>query len=139
MRAGRTTEQAGFSLVETLVAGVILSASVLTLAAIGTNALRDTRFNRHYEVAASLIETQLNLIDYMGIDEFVKVDQTEGVFEQYEPPYRWEVSTEYQDIDDLYLVTITVSWMEGSRPHKVTAQTMLNGTGRTVVPEATQP
>jgi hypothetical protein len=138
MRASGMTTRAGFSLVETLVAGVILSGSVLALGAISTNAVSDIRLNRHCEVAVSLIEMQLTLIDHMGIDQFLKADQTEGVFEQFEPGYQWKVSTEYQDIDDLYLVTITITWMEGSRTRQVTAQTMLDGTGSAALPETTE-
>jgi type II secretory pathway pseudopilin PulG len=121
------TRQPGFSLVETLVASIILSSAVLTLGAIGTNALSDTRLNRHREVAARLLDRQLHMIDYAGIDEFIEMGQTEGVIEEFEPGYRWEVTTEYQETDNLYLVTITMTWLEGRRPHDLTVQTMLNG------------
>jgi Tfp pilus assembly protein PilV len=117
----------GFNLVEALVATMILSGAVLTLGAIGTNALSSTRLHRHYEVAASVIDKQLSLIDYMGIDAFLQAGQTEGIEEDFEPPYQWTVATEYQGTDDLYLVTITVTWLEGIRPYSVTAQTMLDG------------
>ena len=119
----------GFNLVEALVATMILSGAVLTLGAISTNALSGTRLHRHYEGAAALIDKQLSLIDYMGIEAFIEAGQTEGIVEELEPAYRWSVTTEYQGIDSLYLVTITVSWLEGSRPYSVTAQTMLDGAG----------
>jgi Zn-dependent alcohol dehydrogenase len=125
----RGTKHGGFNLVEALVATVILSSAVLTLGAIGTNALSGTRLHRHYEVAAALIDKQLSLIDYMGIDQFIQTGQMEGIVEELEPGYAWSVTTEYQNVDSLYLVEITVSWLEGSRPYRVTAQTMLNGTG----------
>jgi len=129
MNQAHATSRDGFNLIETMVASIILSAAVLTVGAISTNALTDTRLNRHHEVAASVIERQLTLIDYTGIDQFIETDQTEGFFEQAEPGYRWEVTTEYQGTDNLYLVTITVTWMERSRPYNLTIQTMLNGTG----------
>lgn len=116
----------GFSLVETLVASVILSGAVLTIGAISTVAVRGTGLNRRYETAAALLDKQLNMIDYMGIDEFIDLGHMEGVFEGYED-YHWEVITEYQDIDSLYLVTITVSWVEGNRPYSITVDTMLDG------------
>ncbi|MBN1506733.1 MAG: hypothetical protein JW955_07800 [Sedimentisphaerales bacterium] len=128
MTAQRRARQTGFNLVETLVASVILSGSVLALAAISTNALSDTTLNRHYELAAAVIDEQLTMIDYMGIDQFLKLDQTEGVDEKFEPGYHWKVSSAYQSADNLYLVTITVTWAEGKRPYSVTAQTMLDGT-----------
>ena len=117
----------GFSLVETLVASVILSGAVLTLGALSTVSVRGTRVNRRYETAVSLLDKQLSLIDYIGIDEFIELGQMEGVFEGYEPAYHWQVETEYQNIDSLYLVKITVSWVDGNRPYSISTDTMLDG------------
>ena len=119
----------GFNLIETVVASVILSGAVLTVGAISTRALTGTRLNRQYEIAASLIDKQLSLIDYMGVDEFVDLGQMEGDFTDFEPGYHWQASAEYQEIDNLYLVTITVSWLERNRPYYMTVQTRLNGEG----------
>jgi prepilin-type N-terminal cleavage/methylation domain-containing protein len=121
------TNKKGFSLIETLVASAILSGAVLTLGAISTMSLSGTRLNRQYEMALSLIDKQLSLIDYVGIDEFVELGQMEGDFAEIEPGYHWEVVTEYQDIDSLYLVTITVSWVDGNRPYSLSVDTMLDG------------
>lgn len=124
---GTMVRQRGFNLVETLAASMILSATVLTLGAISTNALTSTRLHRHYELAASVIDLQLTLIDQVGIDQFIEAGQMEGVNDQFEPGYQWVVSTEYTGTDNLYAVKITVTWLEGKRPHSVAAQTMLNG------------
>lgn len=121
------TSRKGFTLVEAAVASTILCGAVLTVGAISTSSLSGTRLNRQYEVAASLIDKQLSLIDYVGIDEFVEIGQMEGDFEEIEPGYHWEVVTEYQDIDSLYLVTITVSWVNGRRPYSLSVDTMLDG------------
>jgi hypothetical protein len=128
----------GFNLVETLVAGAILSGAVLTVGAISTRALTGTRLNRQYETAASLIDKQFALIDYMGIDEFVEQGQTEGVFEDFEPGYQWQATTEYQGIDSLYLVTLTVTWIDNNRPYSLSAQTMFDGKSTYVQVSTTQ-
>lgn len=137
---GRRFHPGGFNLVEALVATVILSGAVLTLSAISSNALSSTRLHRHYEMAAAVLDKQLSLIDYMGIDAFLQAGQTEGIVEDMEPAFRWTVTTEYQGTDSLYLVGITVTWMEGIRPYSVTVQTMLDGsttgTGTGVMTEA---
>ena len=121
------TKCRGFTLVETVVASVMLCGTVLVVGAISTRAVSGTRLNRQYEMAALVADRQLRLIDYVGIDKFIESGQMEGVFEQFEPGYYWKVATEYQDIDSLYLVTITVSWMDGNRPYSITVDTMLNG------------
>ncbi len=128
----------GFSLVETLVASAILSGAVLTVAAISTNALTMARLNRQYEVAAAVADRQLRMIDYIGIDDFIEMGQTEGVVEDYEPSYRWEVAYEYQEIDSLYLVSITVRWVEMNRPRQLVVQTMFDGLSTYALAEEAQ-
>jgi len=129
------TNNKGFNLVETIVASVILSGAVLTVGAISTRSLIGTKLNRQYEVAASLIDKQLTLIDFIGIDEFIELGQMEGYFEEPEPGYNWEIVTGYQDIDSLYLVTITVSWVERNRPYSISVDTMLDGASLLIVIE----
>jgi len=129
------TNNKGFNLVETIVASVILSGAVLTVGTISTRSLIGTKLNRQYEVAASLIDKQLTLVDFIGIDEFIELGQMEGYFEEPEPGYHWEIVTEYQDIDSLYLVVITVSWVERNRPYSISVDTMLDGASLLVVIE----
>jgi len=117
----------GFTLTETLAASTILCGAVVTIAAISTQSLRSTKENRQYETAVLLAEQQLCMVDYIGIDEFAELGQAQGVFEGYDPPYSWAVTTQYLDIDGLYLVSLTVGWIDGGRPYSVTVQTMLNG------------
>jgi type II secretory pathway pseudopilin PulG len=117
----------GFTLIETIVASTILCGAVLTIGAICSRSLTGTRLNRRYETALTLIDRQLSLIDYLGIDEFIAIGQTEGNFEEFAPGFSWRVITQYEDIDSLYRVTITVSWLEHNRIHSVSVDTMLDG------------
>ena len=118
----------GFTLIETILACVILCASVLTLGAISTRSLITVRLNRQYETAAALAERQLILIDYIGIQDFIMMGQLEGDFEQLELSYHWQVSTRQIDIDNLYEVQITVDWTERNHNYDVSVCTRLNGT-----------
>ena len=122
------TKKKGFTLVESAVASTILCGAVLTVGAISTNSLRGVRLNRQYEIGASLIDKQLSLIDYVGIDEFIELGQMEGDFEDIEPAYHWEVVTESMGIGNLYLVSVTVSWVERNRLYSISVDTRLNGT-----------
>jgi hypothetical protein len=125
MRAAKRNN--GFSLVETLVAGTILSATVLAVLATSTASIGMTKLNREYEKAASLAEKQLCLIDFFGIDEFVDSSELEGASEDTDPVFNWQVQTEYQEIDSLYRVTVTVAWLHRGRPRSLVVETMLNG------------
>lgn len=118
----------GFTLVEMILASVILCGAVLAVGAISTRSLGGTKLNRQYEVAAALVDRQLCLIDYIGVDNFIEFGQTEGDFEQFEPAYHWEVVTESMGIDNLYLVSVTVSWIERNRLYSISVDTRLNGT-----------
>ena len=138
MRIRTKRNKRGFTLVEMIAASSILSGAVLVLVAITTRSMTDTRLNRQYEIAASIIEKQLSLLDYVGIDEFIELGRADGVVEDLEPGYHWEATTEYQGIDSLYLVTITVTWMERNRPYSVSVQTRLNGMSTYVEAETEQ-
>ena len=118
----------GFTLVEIVVASIILSGSVLALGAVSTRCLIETRLNRQYETAAALADKQLRMSDYMGVEVFNESGQTQGRFEEFEPGYDWEVFTEYREIGNLYFVNITVEWLERNRPREISIDTMLNGT-----------
>jgi len=107
----------------------------LALGAISTRSLSETRLNRQYETATALADKQLTWIDYIGVEEFIESGQMEGDVEDFEPGYRWEAATEYQEIDNLYLVNITVSWAERNRPYSISVETMLNGTGESIETE----
>ena len=121
--------KSGFTLIEVLVATLILCGAVLVLGAISTRSLSQTKLNRQYEAAMSLADKQLTMIDYMGVERFVEMGRPEGVFEETEPEYRWEVVTESLDSDYLYKVTVTVRWLFRNRPYSVSVDTMINGIG----------
>lgn len=127
MRAEKN--RTGFTLVEVILASVILCGAILALGAVGTRSLSATRLNRQYEVAAALANKQLTYIDYVGVQDFIETGQMEGVFEKFEPGYYWRVVTKYEGIDNLYEVNITVSWVERNRVYSVCVDTRLNGTG----------
>ncbi len=118
----------GFTLVEVAAASIILCGAVVVVGAIGTQALTGTRLNRQYEMAASVIDKQFGIIDYVGIDSIVESGEVSGDSEDLEYSFHWEIETEYQEIDNLYLVTATVSWLAGKRPCSFIVETMFDGT-----------
>ena len=128
----RTRKNAkGFTLVEVIAASIILCGVVMIAGAIGTRSLVGTRLNRRYEAAASLADKQLSLIEYIGIDSIVEMGGLDGDFDDSGNAYHWEIATEYQEIDNLYLVTITVTWVETGHPYNFVADTMFDGTTQT--------
>lgn len=128
----RTRKNAkGFTLVEVITASIILCGVVMIAGAIGTRSLVGARLDRRYEAAASLADKQLSLIEYIGIDSIVEMGGLDGDFDDSGDAYHWEIATEYQDIDNLYLVTITVTWVDAGHPYNFIADTMFDGTTQT--------
>jgi len=128
-----------FSLVETIVAAVLLSGGVVAVSAISTNSFRGVKLNRENELAWDLLDKQLTLIDYMGIDAFVDSGQTTGLFEGeggQDPTHYWDVQATPLEIDYLYSVNIIVGWGKGSRLREISLTTMFNGQGLTEQIEA---
>ena len=125
----RANRKKGFTLVETILSSVIMCGAVLALGSIGTRCLSETRLNRHYEKASSLANKQLHMIDFMGVEEFIEAGVMSGTFEEIDLMYGWTVQTQSQEIDNLYLVRVTVSWSERRHVQSVTVDTMFNGKG----------
>lgn len=133
----RSTAYSGrraFSLVETIVAAVLLSGGVVAISAISTKSFQGVKLNRENELAWDLLDKQLTLIDFMGIDAFVESGETTGLFEgegQEDPTHYWDVQVTPLDIDYLYTVNIVVGWSEGKRLREISLTTMFNGQGLT--------
>lgn len=121
------TKRKGFTLVEVVASSIILCGAVMIVGAISTQALTGTHLNRRYEAAVSLADKQLSLIDYIGIDSIIEMGQLDGEYENAGCTYYWKIDTEYQEIDGLYLVTLTVNWVDRNRPYSISVDTMLNG------------
>lgn len=120
-----------FSLIETIVAAVILSGAVLAISAISTKNIRGIKLNREYELAWDLLDRQLTMIDYMGIETFLEMGETSGVFteEVGGDGFFWQVQTAEEEADYLYIVDIVVGWNSGMKLRQVSLRTMLNGQG----------
>ena len=119
----------GFSLIEMLVASMLLSASVVALCAIGTRSMSAVKLNRQYETAWSLLDRQLTMIDYMGIEEFLELQQDSGEFDfenTGQEVYQWQASIQQGQTDSVYIVSVSVLWGNGGRERRVSAATIFN-------------
>lgn len=116
----------GFSLIEALVAAMILSASTITLGAICSKCIRNSVLSRQYYRAWELLDRQLMLIDYVGLDKFISNNKMRSVIQEENQNYIWEIQIEEYKIKGLYKVDITVKWPADSPKYTISAATMLN-------------
>jgi prepilin-type N-terminal cleavage/methylation domain-containing protein len=130
-KAGRQFGK-GFSLIEVVVASIILSGAVVALCAVGNKSMTGVKRNRDYEVAWELVDRQLTMIDYIGIEEFIEMGQLDGQFGNDDgsgPVHYWSVQVEDGDVDNIYDVRLTISWGSKTRPRSLAASTRFNGLG----------
>ena len=139
MKVGKRQNRSGFTLIEAIVASLILCASIMALGAISTRSLVGTRLNRQYEKAASLAQRQLQTIYYIGIDDFLEGQETEGDFQTSQPVYHWEFSAERVGIGNLYQAKVSVSWIERKHQYSVDLETRLNGSGEAELEQEQEP
>ena len=127
----------GFSLVEMIVASIILSLAVVSICAVSTKSMTAVRSNREYEIAWDLLDRQLTIIDYVGIEEFLEEGQMQGQFGDEEEGivHYWSAKCEQGDYDYLYNLDVTLSWGPKNAPRKISVSTVLNGTGAQIEDE----
>ena len=116
-----------FTLIEALVATVILAGSVASITALTSRCMVRTRLNQDYDRAWQLMDRQLTLIDAMGIDQFLEQRNNQGEIEDGDITFQWVVDAALQEIDQLYIINMRISWIKGNRGYSITAATCLNG------------
>ena len=113
-----------------VVASTILSMGVIAVSAISTRSLSRVRLNREREVAWDLLDRQLTMIEYVGVDNFLRAGTLEGKFSAVKnmPEYDWQVQLKEHEITGLIRVYAAVAWGEKTRRRQITAQTVMSGT-----------
>jgi prepilin-type N-terminal cleavage/methylation domain-containing protein len=116
----------GFTLVEVLIAGVILGLAVAvmgTAVSRGYAALAEARDERH---AAILLDDLLTKVDMLGPARVASEGPREGKFDGADERFSWSVDIENRPQGHLYDVTATLTWKSGAREKSVSIHTYLN-------------
>ena len=117
----------GFTLVETLVAGIILALSAAALGVIVRQALRSLAIARGYQQAAELLDLALTKIDTIGPTGIQAEGPTEGVFDPPHDQFAWSATVSPMAEGHLYEVTVRITWRAPSGALRSTeAQTFIN-------------
>ncbi|MBW8036608.1 MAG: prepilin-type N-terminal cleavage/methylation domain-containing protein [Planctomycetes bacterium] len=137
----RKSEKA-FSLVEVIVASIILSTAVVALCAVGNKSMTGVKRNREYEHAWELMDKQLTMISSIGIDQFLEADQFEGQIGEEDNSqarsgeevtqtntHYWTAEIQEGEADYIYELKLTISWGPQNRPRNISVTTRFNGQG----------
>jgi general secretion pathway protein I len=115
----------GFSLLEILVAFVILALSLGALLGVFSRGLTTASMSSHYSEAAIIAESKLAEAGIVQPLEEASYGGETGIYNWYVNilPYSWPV----EDVDpaltnnvtDTFQIDIDVSWRQGARPMKI--------------------
>lgn len=117
----------GFTLVEALVAGVILALSAGVLGVAVRGGMRSMTLAREYQTAAELMDRVLTKIDVVGAARMAEEGPLEGAFEPPNESFSWSAQIVPRQEGDLCEVTVKIVWESGlGTKRSVEAQTLLN-------------
>lgn len=113
----------GFTLVEALCAGMILSVSTAMIGLGVSQSVASLQRARNYQKAAELLDEVLTKIDIMGPERILRQGPTEGSFDDQ---FRWKATINSRLEGDLYDVTVRIIWAVPGGERSVEARTMIN-------------
>ena len=121
----RTTGRraSGFTLVEALCAGMILSVSAAMIGMGVSQSMASLQRARNYQKAAELLDEVLTKIDIVGPERIQREGPTEGSFDRQ---FRWTATINPRLEGDLYDVTVRIIWAVPGGERSVEANTMIN-------------
>jgi hypothetical protein len=85
-----------------------------------------------------MLDRQLTIIDYMGLDEFLELKQFTGQIgptEANPTVYYWNAELTEGTSDNLYTIELSVSWGPQGRRRTISASTVLNGSDDMILEE----
>ena len=121
----RRRQSRGVVLVDVLVATVLLGISLTVLISMTGRALASQRQGEQLQIAAMLLDQQLNLVLARGPDDYASSFETSGPCEV--PFERFQYSLEFSggESGDAYRVVATVSWADGGVLRSASVETMI--------------
>ncbi len=108
----KNLNKSGMTLVEVLLAMLILGMSISVLMSTASNCLSIIRKSRNYETARNLLHRVE--LEFPIDDEDVTNSETSGKFDDYED-YRWEreiIELDEENQPNLYKITTKVFWLD---------------------------
>jgi prepilin-type N-terminal cleavage/methylation domain-containing protein len=125
----RNRKRLGFTLIEVIAASALLAGGVVVVAAITSRSIDTLRLNTEYARAWEVMDRQLTIFQYIGIDTVVQKGITKGEFTEGDTDFSWSATIVDEPFDKLKRVDMTVAWSKGGRSRGITTTTMFDGTG----------
>ncbi|GBC97599.1 hypothetical protein HRbin17_00087 [bacterium HR17] len=133
----RTNPSAGFTLVELVVAFVILSIGIVAILELVGQSARNARLARNRTQAAMLAQQKM---EELLAQPDLQPGNLEGDFGDRYPQFRWSAQVQALPTDSavtpapLLQVSVVVEWREGNQPQSVQLDTLQSPVALTVPP-----
>lgn len=114
-----------FVLVDALVAAVLLGISLAAVVGMISNAMSAQRRGEQMEVAAMLLDEQLNLVVARGPDQYAQRFGLDGKCDAPFQDYSYELDFDSRSAGEAYTVTATVTWNDSGRRFSESVQTKI--------------
>jgi type II secretory pathway pseudopilin PulG len=122
----RRARQRGMTLVDVLVAIILLASSMVILLGLVSRSISAQRQGENLEVAAMILDEQLNMVLALGPDEYAaRYGERETPAEAPFESFRYRVSVTPGAAGDAYRIVATVLWMEGGRERVESVETRI--------------
>jgi len=115
----------GMLLAEVIIAVVLLAASLAVVLSMAGRSLSAQRTGEELQIAAMLLDEQLNLVLARGPDNYAAAFDTEGPCDAPYSHYSYALTFSGGTAGEPYSVTATVSWLHNGKPMSESVQTFI--------------
>jgi len=126
MRHEARRRERGFTLIETLVAGMILALAAAVMATALSHSYGSLSDARDERRAATLLNELLTKVDLVGASRIAAEGPHSGNFDGADERFSWSIDVSNRPQGHLYEVTATLTWMNGPQEKSLSMHTYLN-------------
>ncbi len=119
-----------FTLLESLLASMILGLTVVMVCSISSRNLSNIRADQDYEQAWTILDQQFMALTQIGIKDFIEKNITQGtvdneITDDDSVEYQWQAIVQEDSLlEDTYNVRLTLSWIDGKSRRKISAESI---------------
>ncbi len=114
------------TLVEVLVASVLLGVGVAGLVSSATLAMRNQQRSEHRAMAVCLAQEVLSQVDVAGAHTWVETRPMEGTESRDDIALRWTLAIEQTSVAELHSVRVSIEWLAPGDSGRIELETLLN-------------